>query len=290
VTSLTGRQAYLNLQRLARAQGRNTQELFELYVHERFLARVAGSTYGDRLVLKGGMLLAVVGERRATRDADLLARGIGNDDESIRRVIREIAGLALADGVEFDIDEIATQVMREESDYHGVRVTLPVDLGGAKLKLKLDLSFGDPVEPERISYPTLLEGTRFPLLGYPLQNVIAEKGETMVFLGDANTRDRDYGDVYLLSGLHPFETDPLRDALTRVAEHRGHELQPLGPLLRSLRTSRQATWLRFRERADLPALPESFADVVDAVVAFLDPVIGGEPTGEWDPTRRMWES
>jgi hypothetical protein len=289
VTDLTGRQAYLNLQRLARDQGRNTQELFELYIHERFLARVASSTHADRLILKGGMLLAVVGERRATRDADLLARGIGNDDESIRSVIREIASLTLADGVEFDVDEIATQVMREEADYHSVRVTLPVDLGGAKLRLKLDLSFGDPVEPERIDYPTLLEGTRFPLLGYPLQSVIAEKGETMVFLGDANTRDRDYGDVYLLSGLHPFEADPLRDALTRVAEHRGHELQSLGPLLQSLRITRQETWLRFRERAGLPALPESFTDVVDAVVAFLDPVIGGLE-GKWDPARRMWES
>ena len=290
MTGFSGRDAYLKLQRLAREQGRNTQELFELYIHERFLARVAGSQYHDQLVLKGGMLLAVVGERRATRDADLLALGISNDDESIRRVIREIAELALDDGVVFDIEGIATQLMREEADYHGVRVTLPVDLGGAKLKLKIDLSFGDHVDPERIDYPTLLEGSRFPLLGYPLRSVIAEKGETMVFLGDANTRDRDYGDIYLLSGLHTFEGDPLRETLARVAEHRGHELQPLGPLLQTLRIARQETWLRFRERAGLPALPESFADVVDAVVAFLDPVIGAAPIGDWDPARRKWES
>ena len=236
MTGVTGRQAYLKLQRMAREQGRNTQELFEIYIHERFLARVAGSQYGDRLVLKGGMLLAVVGERRATRDADLLARGIGNDDESIRGVIGEIAGLALADGVAFDVDEIATQVMREEADYHGVRVTLPVDLGGAKLKLKSISRSATPSTRNESTTRLSSRGPGFPLLGYPLQSVIAEKGETMVFLGDANTRDRDYGDVYLLSGLHPFEADPLRDALTRVAQHRGHELQPLGPLLQSLRT------------------------------------------------------
>lgn len=289
MTDLSGPEAYRNLQRLAREQGRNTQELFELYIHERFLARVAGSPYRDQLVLKGGMLLAVVGERRATRDADLLARGISNDDESIRRVIGEIAGLALADGVAFDIGEIATHVIREEADYNGVRVTLPVDLGGANLKLRLDLSFGDPVDPERIDYPTLLGENPFSLLGYPLRSVIAEKGETMVFLGDANTRDRDYGDIYLLSGLHPFEADPLRHELTRVAEHRGHELQPLAPLLHTLRSARQETWLRFRERAGLPALPESFAEVVDAVVAFLDPVIDREPISDWDPARRRWD-
>ena len=163
-------------------------------------------------------------------------------------------------------------------------------LGGAKLWLKLDLSFGDPVDPERIDYPTLLEESRFSLLGYPLRSVIAEKGETMVFLGDENTRDRDYGDVYLRSGLHPFEGDLLRETLARVAEHRGHELRPLGPLLQTLRIACQETWLRFRERAGLPALPESFADVVDAVVAFLDPVMGDAPIGDWDPAQRKWDS
>lgn len=290
MTAISGQDAYRSLQRLAREQGRNTQELFELYVHERFLARVAGSQYRDQLILKGGMLLAVFGERRATRDADLLARGIGNDDESIRRVTREIAGLALEDGVVFGPGEIATQLTREEADYHGVRVTLPVDLGGAKLQLKLDLSFGDLVDPERIDYPTLLEESGFSLLGYPLRSVIAEKGETMAFLGDANTRDRDFGDVYLLSGLHAFEGDPLREALAHLAERRRHELRPLGPLLQTLRIARQDTWLRFRERAGLPALPESFADVVDAVVAFLDPVIGAAPIGDWDPAQRKWES
>lgn len=59
--------AYLDLQKLARDQGRNTQQLFELYIHERFLARLAESRFADKLVLRGGMLLAVLDVRR--RDA-----------------------------------------------------------------------------------------------------------------------------------------------------------------------------------------------------------------------------
>jgi predicted nucleotidyltransferase component of viral defense system len=89
------------LQRLARAEGRTTQQAFELYVHERFLARLANSRFAERLVLKGGMLLAALDARRATRDADMLARGIDNDMENLRDVVSEIAAIELTDGVVF---------------------------------------------------------------------------------------------------------------------------------------------------------------------------------------------
>jgi hypothetical protein len=176
----------------------------------------------------------------------------------------------MADGVEFDADAISIAPIREGADYEGRRLALPASLAGAKLQLRLDLSFGDPVEPQRVDYPTLLGDQGFSLLGYPLESVIAEKADAMMFLGDANTRDRDYGDVYLLSQIHPVEAEVLRSALGSVAEHRGHEVRPLGPLLETLRESRQQPWVAFRARAALPALPDRFADVVDAVVDFLD--------------------
>ena len=110
----------------------------------------------------------------------------------------------------------------------------------------------------------------------------------MMFLGDANTRDRDYGDVYLLSQIHTVEAETLRRALHRAAEHRGHEVRPLGPLLETLRESRQQPWEAFRARAGLPGLPERFADVVDAVVDFID---GLQDThgSTWNPETRQWE-
>ncbi len=53
--------AYLDLQARARREGRPTDELFVLYVLERFLYRLSLSELRDRLVLKGGMLLAALG-------------------------------------------------------------------------------------------------------------------------------------------------------------------------------------------------------------------------------------
>jgi Nucleotidyl transferase AbiEii toxin, Type IV TA system len=289
VSGRTPQQAYLDLQRLARSQGRPTQQLFELYVHERFLARVAASRFADRLVLKGGMLLAVLDARRATRDADLLARGIGNDDASLRGVISEIARIDLSDGASFDANNIVIAVIREQAEYQGVRVTLPVGLGRAALKLRLDLSFGDPVAPHPIDYPTLLDDPGFQLLGYPIETVIAEKAETMMALGDANTRDRDYGDIYLLSEIHAVLAGPLRRTLQEVAQHRGRGVRPLGPMLETLRDARQQPWTAFRARVGLPALPERFSDVVDRVVGFIDGVDDAHDAARWRPDRGRWE-
>jgi hypothetical protein len=59
--------------------------------------------------------------------------------------------------VSFDVTEISITSIRGDADYEGVRLALPTSLAGAVLKLRLDLSFGDPVKPQRIDYPTLLE-------------------------------------------------------------------------------------------------------------------------------------
>jgi len=288
MSARTPQQAYLELQKLARTQGRNTQQLFELYIHERFLARLAESRFSEMFVLKGGMLLAVLEVRRPTRDADMLARGLANDGGELRAVVSEIAAISMPDGVSFDATEISVERIREDADYEGVRLSLPVSLGGAALKLRLDLSFGDPVKPQHIDYPTLLDDPDFRLLSYPLESVIAEKADTMMFLGDANTRDRDYGDVYLLSEIHPVETEPLRHALRTTAEHRHHEVRPLGPLLETLRETRQQPWEAFRTRVGLIELPERFSDVVDAVVEFIDG-LQAENISRWNPAQRRWE-
>jgi predicted nucleotidyltransferase component of viral defense system len=290
VSDRSPQEAYRQLQRLAREQGRNTQELFDLYVHERFLARLAASEFSDRFVLKGGMLLAVLEARRATRDADMLALGIDNSADNIRAVVAEIANVAMADGVQFDTEGMKLTTIREEADYSGIRVTLPAGLGGAELKFALDLSFGDPVDPERIRYPTLLDDPEFSLLGYRVETVLAEKAETMMARGDANTRDRDYGDVLKLSQLHAVEARTLKPALQAVADHRGRSLTPLNEVLNTLPEARQEPWAALRERLGATGLPESFADVVAGVIEFIDPLLDDHTDGtQWTPSTRRWE-
>ncbi len=64
-------EVYHRLRRIAREQGRQTDELFQMYLLERFLFRWATSKYAGQFVLKGGTLLAAYDLRRATRDIDV---------------------------------------------------------------------------------------------------------------------------------------------------------------------------------------------------------------------------
>ena len=95
-----------------------------LYVLERWLARLAGSPHAAKFVLKGGMLLAALGARRPTSDADLLARHLANDETSVVRFVTEVACRTADpdDGVEFLVDTVASQPIRDDALYAGVRV------------------------------------------------------------------------------------------------------------------------------------------------------------------------
>ena len=109
------------MQRRARTEGRGTQELFEFYLLERFLYRLSFSHYRNRFVLKGGLLLTVLGARRPTRDADVLARGVAGDEDNLLAVVGEIAGIPADDGVSFDASSARVFVIGEHVTYPGLR-------------------------------------------------------------------------------------------------------------------------------------------------------------------------
>jgi predicted nucleotidyltransferase component of viral defense system len=216
----TGRTRYFALQRLARQQGRDTQELLTLYALEGLLARLAASDHREQLVIKGGMLLAAFAQRRPTRDLDLHAQQLESDVDTVRDLIADVAALDLDDGLDFDTSGATAQVIREDDQYSGVRVTLTVDLHTAKLSVKVDVNVGDPIwpAPEYVALPRLLTDESLILRGYPLHMVLAEKLVTAIDRGTANTRWRDFADIYLLSRHLPVAGSDLVEATLRVAD------------------------------------------------------------------------
>jgi predicted nucleotidyltransferase component of viral defense system len=286
----TPQEVYRALQRRARDERRGTQELFEFYVLERFLYRLSVSRYRDRFVLKGGLLLTVLGVRRPTRDADVLALNIRGDEETLLAVVREIAGIPADDGVTFDTSQARAMTIREHAAYPGTRIVVPAALGRAQLRLRLDVNFGDPAGAQEIAYPTLLSEEPFGLLGYPVETVISEKVETMISRGDANTRERDYADVLALSRIHSVEAHSLRQALEQTAAHRGTELMPLAQALDTLPTDRQRDWQAFLDRSGFSDMPADFEEAVARVAQFVDPVLRNEPDlTRWNPVAGEWE-
>jgi hypothetical protein len=284
--------AYLDLRNKARGDRRPVDELFQLYVLEAFLARLAMSSYADQLVLKGGVLLAAFGERRPTRDVDLQAEALDNDADTIRQVICDIAAQTLDDGVVFDIGHASADVIRDEDAYSGVRVSLQAGLATARLHLHVDVNVGDPITPapEEVHVPLLLGG-EVVVRGYPLVMVLAEKIVTAIARGTVNTRWRDFGDVYRLGRHHPINGADLFASIERVATHRGVELRPLASVLEGYGPIGQARWVAWRRRQQLlDRLPEQFQEVVSATIDFADPVIVGETRSQtWEPASGTWQ-
>ncbi|MBK7622994.1 MAG: nucleotidyl transferase AbiEii/AbiGii toxin family protein [Kineosporiaceae bacterium] len=171
--------AYLDLKAKAQKESRLTDELIQLYVLEGFLARLAMSAHADKLVLKGGVLLAAFDTRRPTRDIDFAARDLTNDTEHILDVARAILAVTQKDddGLVFDPRSAVAEVIRDEEEYSGVRVSMNAELATARVRFHLDVNVGDPVwpAPSRVSMPRPLGGQPLEPMGYPLHMVHAEK-------------------------------------------------------------------------------------------------------------------
>ena len=291
-TSVAGAR-YLDLQRKARQTGRPTDELIQLYALECFLDRLTRSDYAKNLVLKGGVLLAALDDRRPTRDIDLVATALRNTEAEIVGVVREIAGISLEDGVEFDSEQATAEVIREEDDYSGIRVTLGGTVSRATVRLHVDVNVGDPVwpEPQHVNLPRLLDGV-LQICGYPLEMVLAEKVATAIARGTANTRWRDFVDLYALAMRHPVNGATFRASLDRVAQYRKVALTPLASVLIGYSEIGQARWGAWLRKQRLETtIPAEFSAVLDYIVSFVDPIISSQlgDRGTWDPAQRRWQ-
>lgn len=286
--------AYLDLQNRARRFGRPTQELLQLYVLEGFLARLAVSDMRDRFVLKGGVLLAAFDSRRSTRDVDLAGLDIANDTGSVLELVRLIAAVLppSEDGIAFNVEAVTAEVIREEDDYSGVRVHVEAHLASAQLPFHVDVNVGDPIwpSPTTVAVPRLLGGESIELRGYPMHMIHAEKLVTAIQRGTANTRWRDFGDIWSLSRQHPVAADELTRAIAEVADHRKATIRPLARVLDGYAELGQARWVQWRRRSNSDHVPEQFATVLDAVIAFADPVLTAAAAGRtWNADIGAWE-
>jgi hypothetical protein len=283
--------AYLELRKRALAESRPVDELFQFYVLECFLDRLAATSRAECFVLKGGVLLAAFGERRPTRDIDFLAQHHDNDPVAVRSMIVQIAQVPLDDGVVFDHETTRATRIRDDDVYPGVRVTMGTRLFSAKPQFHVDVNVGDPITPPPVDVviPRLLGG-ELTVRGYPLVMVFAEKVVTAIARGTASTRWRDFADIYLLARRHPLDGTQLTQSFREVALYRGTELIPLSRVLVGYGETGQRQWEAWRRRQFLEdRLPELLTDVVEAVARFADPAITGAATGRsWVPEASRW--
>lgn len=213
------------IKNIANGDSMKSQLLLRNYMMERFLARVALSEYKDNFILKGGMLVsAVVGiQARATMDIDTTVRALPLKIEETKAIVEKIIAIDANDGVTFEIKKVSD--IMEEHDYPGIRLVLDAWLENLKQAIKVDVSTGDEITPNAIQYcyKLMFNGDELAIWSYNLETLLAEKLETVAARGTANTRMRDFYDIYTLWHDKESEIDVeiLRKAFYNTANKRG---------------------------------------------------------------------
>ena len=199
------------------------------YFNERLLYRLSVSRYAKHFYLKGGnFIYATQGFlTRPTVDIDLLGNQISNDAEQVKEAFAEIAGISCEDAVKFHADTIKAQSITENSEYNGIRITFIAALDTIRQSIQIDIGFGDIVTPRpvKVKFPVLLSNIPVPhLLAYTVETVIAEKFQTMIFLGVINSRMKDFYDVYHLLTTQGINMKILEQSVKATFKNRDTQL------------------------------------------------------------------
>ena len=223
--------------RFAEDNGILVQEVLQNYMFERFLDRLSKSEYSEKFIIKGGFLLSsIMGiSMRTTMDIDAHITGMDFDEDEIYSMINRIVNIPIDDDVAFEIDK--SSPIKEESEYGGYRFKLIARLNNLRIPFSVDVSTGDLITPRAIeyNYKTILENENIKLFTYNNETIIAEKLETILKRNIANSRMKDYYDIYYFATYKWKDIDfnILKQAVSRTFKHRESEkyLQDFNNLL-----------------------------------------------------------
>lgn len=287
------------LQNFSQQQKDDFQSVLTRYALERFLYRLSRSPYQNQFILKGALLFFLWSNQthRPTRDLDLLGYG-ESTVSSLEEIFREICQIPVEpDGLEFKHEQAIGSPIKEKQEYEGVRIKLPAFLSGTRtrINLQIDIGFGDAVTPRamEVEFPTIL--SEFPppsLRAYPRETAIAEKFQAMVELGIANSRMKDFYDVWYLAQNFEFQGEQLRAAIQATFDRRRTPIPQELPfaLTPQFCLQKQIQWNAFFSKTKLNINGQTFAEVVSVLQAFLMPPCLAAAKGEsfekdWDSSQ-----
>ena len=156
-------------------------------------------------------------------------------------------------------------------------------LNTAKVKLQLDIGFGDIVypKPEKASMPTILNYPSPRLNCYNRESTIAEKLEAIIKLGELNSRMKDFYDIWLLSRQFDFNYRQLCEAIRKTMKNRGTKMpEKIPAFTESFIRDKSSQWRSYRKKLNQETMPENFSELIVAIKGFLEPVIDSIRAGE----------
>ena len=166
---------------------------------------------------------------RATIDIDLLAK-TSNKIENLENIITDICTFDVSpDGIHFSTNSLKIREAQLDTDYHGLSASFTAQLFSAILPMRIDFGFSDAIfpKPSTVEYPVLLDFPKPRLKGYTPQTLIAEKFESIVRLGLANTRMKDFYDIWLVTQQFPLDQTELFTIIEKVLKRRDTDIEDI---------------------------------------------------------------
>lgn len=207
---------------ISKGDSKTAQAMIRIYFMERFLERISLSEYKNQFVLKGGMLVSsLIGiNLRTTMDIDTTVKALPLSKEELEKIILEICEVPLEDNVSFRIVDMET--IMDEFDYPGIRIYMEALLEKLRQPIKIDVSTDDVITPGAIEYkyPLLFEERDICLYTYNIETLLAEKSQTIISRGLANTRMRDFYDLYEMVQKLEFSWDIYKQAFDSTCKKR----------------------------------------------------------------------
>lgn len=288
------------LKKQAIEEKKTMQDKIVMYGLERTIYRLSISEYAERFTLKGGIFLYALfnGDyTRATTDIDLLAQCISNDIEEMKKVFKEIFSIKCDDALRFDLNTLDVIYITEFKEYHGVKVSILGHLDKTKVPISIDIGFGDIVYPERMKmdFPVLLDMDIPKVYAYSISSVVAEKFEAFVSLGLANSRYKDFYDIYVLSDRYNFDGKELTNAIKETFNHRGTSFDDIVAFEDGFADdeTRLMRWNSFVKKKKA-LIKLDFEETVQLLKILLFPIVDAIKKNElfertWSHEKKMWK-
>ena len=265
-----------------KAQDKNisAQLVMQNYMLERLLERISLSEYRNNFIIKGGFLISsIVGlDTRTTMDLDTTIKGFTLTHESIREIFEKLCSIEIDDDIKFEIVDVFD--IRETDDYPGIRVSLKANYSPISVPLTVDVTTGDLITPREIEYtfPLLFDDRTIDILAYNLETILAEKIETVLSRGIANTRPRDYYDIHILYTLRKKQCnfDVLLKALEKTTEKRGSQkiLVDYKDIISDIKVSKELNdfWIKYQNNFDY-AKEISFDETCNTISKIMNTIL-----------------
>ena len=286
------------LKNYALSAGCTFQEALTYYGLERTIYRISVSEYAEHFVLKGGIFLYAVYERkyeRATTDIDLLGQRIANSREEMKRVFQNVFSQEVDDALVFDPESVTVEDISEFKEYHGLHISAVAYLDRTRIPVAIDIGFGDVIYPDavKMDFPVILDMEPPRVNAYSMESSVAEKLEAIIHNGYLNSRYKDFYDIYVISTTHVFAFTTLRDAVIETFHNRGTALTMNSAAFGEdfiADPIHQTRWNAFLKKKKA-LLKISMTEAIERIVTFVQPLLE-EPDyvpSTWNPDKGQWE-